>query len=127
LTHEAAWRGAPGAAPPIGYISVSESEQEPASSGQVCYARAANEVEADRCELTAELNDDQAARLKRLLGTQRQVSEIEYHTLMEQVLAHLADPGRTYRAIYLHCLESGGDPAACCADRPELPFSDDDE
>ncbi len=90
-----------------------------------CYGRAANAVEAGRRELQAELSDDQAVRLKSLLGTQRQVSEIEYHTLMEQVLVHMADPGRTFRAIYLHCLESGGrDPEGCCVDPPELPFSE---
>jgi hypothetical protein len=92
-----------------------------------CYGRAANAVEAVKRELMAELTKSQAARLKWLLGTQRQVSEIEYHVLMEQVLVHMADPGRTFRAIYLHCLENGGDPAACCAARPELPFSEEVE
>ena len=92
-----------------------------------CYGRAANAVEAMKHELMAELTATQAARLKWLLGTQRQVSEIEYHTLMEQVLVHMADPGRTFRALYLHCLESGGrDFSQCCAERPALPFNEED-
>jgi hypothetical protein len=91
-----------------------------------CFGRAANAVEAIKHDLKASLNDQQAKQLDALLGTQRQLSEIEYHVLMEQVLVHMADPGRTFRAIYLHCLESGGDLSACCAERPELPFSEDE-
>jgi hypothetical protein len=91
-----------------------------------CYERAADHIDALRHDLMAGLNHEQSKQLDALLGTTRQIEEITYHTFIEQVLEHLADPGRTFRAVYLHVVDSGTrDPSACCAEPPELPFNEE--
>jgi hypothetical protein len=92
-----------------------------------CYGKARDRADQLEHDLKESLTDEQAKQLDELLGTAQQVEEIDYHTIIEQTLVHLADPSRAFRAVYIHLVEGGvADASACCAEPPELPFNEDD-